>query len=56
MGHEDKSNEYGTFYPVEGELMGVNDVSLFVVMAIGESLTVIAASTPVVEALRFDEV
>jgi hypothetical protein len=41
MGHEDKSNEYGTFHPVEGELIGVNDVSLFVVMAIGESLRIV---------------
>jgi hypothetical protein len=28
---EEKSNEYGTFYQVEGELIGVNGVSLSVV-------------------------
>jgi hypothetical protein len=56
MGHEDKSNEYGTFYPVEGELISVNDVSLFVVTVIDGSLTAIAASIPVAEVLRFDEV
>jgi hypothetical protein len=28
---EEKSNEYGTFYQVEGQLMGVNGVSLSVV-------------------------
>ncbi len=28
---EDKSNEYGTFYHVEGELIGVNGVNLSVV-------------------------
>jgi hypothetical protein len=28
---EEKSNEYGTFYQVEGELIGVNGVSLSVI-------------------------
>jgi hypothetical protein len=28
---EEKSNEYGTFYQVEGELIGVNGVSLSIV-------------------------
>ena len=28
---EEKSNEYGTFYHVEGELIGVNEVNLSVV-------------------------
>jgi hypothetical protein len=28
---EEKSNEYGTFYQVEGELIGVNSVSLSVI-------------------------
>jgi hypothetical protein len=28
---EEKSNEYGTFYQIEGELIGVNGVSLSVV-------------------------
>ena len=28
---EEKSNEYGTFYQVQGELIGVNNISLSVV-------------------------
>jgi hypothetical protein len=28
---EEKSNEYGTFYQIEGELIGVNGVNLSVV-------------------------
>jgi hypothetical protein len=28
---EEKSNEYGTFYQVEGELVGVNGVSLSII-------------------------
>jgi hypothetical protein len=28
---EEKSNEYGTFYQVEGELIGVNGVSLSII-------------------------
>jgi hypothetical protein len=28
---EEKSNEYGTFYQVEGELIGVNGISLSII-------------------------